>query len=96
MSVVALLFLDDLSGWLQLVWFAFLFFMAYWIYKWVEAKLGFSQLLVFAVAAILIYFLVIENPIIAGIGIFSWIILSSGVLMILQIIPPIWYIFHKR
>jgi hypothetical protein len=88
--------LSDIGFWLQIIWWAILFYMAYWIYHWVEEKLGFSQILVFVVAGLLIYYLVIENPIIAAFGIFGWIILASGIFMFLQMVPGLMMMFHRR
>lgn len=81
--------------WLQLAWWAILLYLAYWIYTWVEQKLGFSHLLVMVVAGILIYYLVIENPVIAALGIFGWIILTGGVLMLFQLAPIAAIMYRK-
>ncbi len=89
-------FLDELAFYLELAKWAVLFYMAYWLYQWVESKLGFSPVAVFAVSAILIYFLVIQHPIFGALGIFGYIVLAGGFLMIVQLVPPIWMMFRKR
>ncbi len=73
-----------------------LIYMAYWLYSWTKEKLGFSQILVFAVWAILAYFLIIEHPIIGAIGIFGWIILTGGMLMMLGMIPQFMQLFPRK
>lgn len=80
---------EEIFFWFEIIKWILLIYMAYWLYQWSKEKLGFSQILVFAVWAILAYFLVIEHPIIGAIGIFGWIILTGGLLMALTTIPHI-------
>ncbi len=87
---------DQISFFGQLLVWAIMFYMAYWLYKWVEEHLGFSQVLVFAVSGILIYFLVIEHPIIGALGIFGWMAVAGAFFVLLQLAPPIFMMFRRR
>ncbi len=90
------LFLDDIGFYFDLAKWLILFYMAFWLYNWVRDKLGFSQIATFAVAGILIYFLVFEHPIIGALGIFGWIILTGGILYVLGMVPSILYMFKRH
>ncbi len=91
-----LLFLDDLLFYADLFKWLVLFYMAYWLYTWVRDKMGFSQIATFAVAGVLIYYLVIEHPLIGAFGIFGWIILTGGILYVLGMIPSVLYMFKRH
>lgn len=87
---------DQISFFFQLLVWAVLFYMAYWLYKWVEEHLGFSQVLVFVVSGILIYFLVIEHPLLGALGIFGWMLIAGAFFVLLQLAPPVFMMFHRR
>lgn len=87
---------DDLAFYGSLVWYAVLAYVAFWLYNWVKGRLGFSQVLVFVVAGILIYFLVIEHPIIGAFGILGWILLSGGFLLVLGMFPGLYMMLKGR
>lgn len=91
-----LLLLDDIGFYFDLTKWLILLYMALWLYNWVRDKLGFSQVATFAVAGVLIYYLVIEHPIIGGFGIFGWILLTGGILYVLGMIPSVLYMFKKH
>lgn len=91
-----MLFLEDVGFYFDLAKWLVLLYMAFWLYNWVRDKLGFSQIAVFAVAGVLIYYLVIEHPVIGALGVFGWIILTGGILYVLGMIPSILYMFKRR
>ena len=93
---LSVLFLEDIGFYFDLAKWLILFYMAFWLYNWVRDKLGFSQIATFAVALILIYYLVIEHPIIGAFGIFGWILLTGGILYVLGMIPSIMYMFERH
>lgn len=75
--------LDDVGFWFEIGKWLVLFFLAWWWYSWVREKLAFSSLLTLVVAGIVVYFLVIEHPLIGGLGVLGWILLTSGLLFML-------------
>lgn len=87
---------DDVMFFVDLAKWGLLIYMAYWLYSWTREKLGFSPLLTLVVAVTLIYYLVIEHPILGALGIFGWVILTSGLLMILGMVPGFFYMFKYR
>lgn len=90
-------FFDDVGFWFELVKWLVLAYLAFWLYNWTKERLGFSQVLTFCVAGMLIYFLVIEHPIIGAFGIFTWIIVSGGLLFFLgMFIPGIAGLFRRK
>ncbi|MBI5226265.1 hypothetical protein HY994_03425 [Candidatus Micrarchaeota archaeon] len=74
---------EDIGFWLEIIKWLILFFIAWWWYNWVREKLAFSPLLTLVVAGLVVYYLVIEHPIIGGIGAFGWILMTSGILFML-------------
>ncbi len=90
-------FFDDAEFFLDIVKWLILLYMAYYLYNWARDKLVFSPTLTFIVAAVLIYFLVIEHPFIGALGIFGWILLTSGLIYIVGMFAPGVYAFiHRR
>ncbi|OIO26152.1 hypothetical protein AUJ14_02495 [Candidatus Micrarchaeota archaeon CG1_02_55_22] len=89
---------DDIILYGNLLWYAVLVYVAYWLYNWSKEKLGFSQVLVFVVAGLLIYFLVIEHPIIGAFGVITWIIISGGLLLVLGMFPSLYMLLkgHRQ
>lgn len=75
--------LDDIGFWLEIGKWLILFFVGWWWYSWVREKLAFSPLLTLVVSGIVVYFLVIEHPLIGSLGVFGWILLTSGLLFML-------------
>ncbi|MDP2717747.1 MAG: hypothetical protein Q8P02_03310, partial [Candidatus Micrarchaeota archaeon] len=57
---------------------------------WVREKLAFSPLLTLVVSTLVVYFLVIEHPIIGSLGVFGWILLTSGLLFMLPTFTMLW------
>ncbi len=82
--------LDDVSLWLEIGKWLILIFLAWWWYTWVREKLAFSPLLTLAVSGIVVYFLVIEHPLIGSLGVFGWILLTSGLLFMLPTFTMLW------
>lgn len=74
---------EDIAFWLDIAKWLVLFFVGWWWYNWVREKLAFSPLLTLVVSALVVYFLVIEHPIIGSMGVFGWILLTSGILFML-------------
>ena len=77
----------------DIFWWALLLYLAYYFYNWSKEHLAFSPMLVLIVAGILIYYLVIEHPIFGVIGVFGWLLISTGALML---IPSLYRLFHWR
>ncbi len=76
------LFYGDLVKWLVLA------YLAYYLYNWAQEHLPFSPALALVVGVILIYYLVVEHPILGAVGIFGWILLSSGFLLLAGMFFP--------
>lgn len=90
-----LFFLENVFSWLSYFWWVWLFIIAWWYYKWASDHLAFSPLLTIVVAAILIYFLVIEHPLIGSAGVVLWVILSSSIFYVLALVPSFTGFFKK-
>ncbi len=84
--------IDDIIFWVQMLWWLWLFILAYFYYAWARDHLAFSPLLTLSVTAILIYYLVIEHPIIGGLGLLGYMLVYGGVLFLLPLVLP----FFKR
>lgn len=93
---MVVLFLEEIGFYLDLFKWVILIYMAYWLYTWTRDKLGFSQIVVFAVAGILIYFLVIEHPVIGALGIFGWVFLTGGLIYVLGMVPSLLFFFRHK
>ena len=81
-----LLFLEDVIRWFSYGWWLWLFIVGWWYYSWAKDHLGFSPLLTLAVGGILVYFLVIEHPLIGSLSMLSWVFLTSGILFLLPMV----------
>ena len=81
--------IDDIMNILTWTWWLWLFFLAWYFYKWSQDHLSFSPLLTISVGAILVYYLVFEHPIIGSISVIFWILLMSGVLWLLPMITAL-------
>ncbi|MBU1197558.1 hypothetical protein KJ765_03515 [Candidatus Micrarchaeota archaeon] len=88
-SIIAAGFLE----WIQYLWWLWLFIVAWFFYNWAREHLAFSPILTLAVAAILIFYLVIEHPIFGSMTLLGWTLLSSGILYLLPLFLPM---FKKR
>ncbi len=88
--------LENVFTWIGYFWWVWLFLIAWWYYKWSSDHLAFSPLLTIAVAAILIYFMVIEHPIIGSLGAIFWIILTSSLFYALALIPTFTGLLKSR
>ena len=81
-------FLEELGFWIQIIWWLLLFYIAYYLYNWAQEHLPFSPVLALAVAVILIYYLVIEHPVVGVLGIGFWILMTSGILYLVGTLFP--------
>ncbi len=88
-----ILFLTDLMAWIDILKWIFLLWLAYYYYNWSKEHLPFSPLLSMAVGAILIYYLVIEHPLIGAVGYLGWAIISSSALLL---IPSLFRLFSLK
>ncbi|MFA6048570.1 MAG: hypothetical protein WC792_01310 [Candidatus Micrarchaeia archaeon] len=94
---LALDLFGDIEFWGTLLWWLFMAFIAWWLYKWAEEHLAFSPVLTLAVAFVLIWFMVIEHPEwgIAAFGIS--LLLFSGIIWLLPILLlPFGGLFKKH
>ena len=80
----------DFMLWFDIAKWLFLAIIAWWYYNWVRDKLAFSPLLTIVVAGIIVYYLVIEHPIIGSFGVIGWVLLTSGILYMLPIFTGLW------
>ncbi len=88
--------IDDVLNILSWTWWLWLFFLAWYFYKWAQEHVGFSPVLAIAVGAILVYFLVIEHPFIGSFSILVWILITSGILWLLPMVSMLFNtFFHK-
>ena len=96
--ILTALFLDSIFQWMSYLWWAWLFLVAWWLYSWVQEKLGFAPIAALAIAAILIYYLVIEHPIIGSIGYLGSVIVFGGILFLLPYFtgPMLWFFRRRR
>jgi predicted membrane channel-forming protein YqfA (hemolysin III family) len=79
---------EDIPFILQIIWWLVLLYLAFYFYSWAQEHLPFSPLFALVVGIILIYFLVIEHPIIGLAGVGTWILISSGVLYLVGMFFP--------
>ena len=80
--ILPIAFLDDLFFWLDIAKWLLLLWLAFYYYNWAKEHLSFSPLLTMIVAGLLIYYLVIQHPIIGALGWLSWAIISSSLLLL--------------
>ncbi len=83
---VFLSIIDDAVTILTWSWWLWLLFLAWFFYRWSQDHLGFSPLLTIIVGAILVYFLVIEHPIIGSVSIVFWLLITTGILWLLPMV----------
>ncbi|MEM4255042.1 MAG: hypothetical protein QXR53_01800 [Candidatus Norongarragalinales archaeon] len=88
--------IDDIVNLITWSWWLWLFFLAWYFYKWAQDHLGFSPILALAVGGILIYFLVIEHPIIGTVSVFTWMLLMSGILFLLPMVTALFNTFFHH
>ncbi|MFH1106947.1 MAG: hypothetical protein V1787_03550 [Candidatus Micrarchaeota archaeon] len=81
-------FLGGIFDWVGYLWWLWLFILAYFYYNWVREHLFFSPVLVTVVGFILIYYLVVQYPIIGSLGIVVYMLLFSGILYLLPMFLP--------
>ncbi|HLD75517.1 MAG TPA: hypothetical protein VI874_00735 [Candidatus Norongarragalinales archaeon] len=84
MAFEDILFYFDVGKWIILL------LIAWWWYNWVREKLAFSPLLTMVVGAVVVYYLAFEYPIIGGLGIAGWMLLTSGILFMLPTFGLVW------
>jgi hypothetical protein len=92
MDLILLGIFDEIAMWWNLLGWLWLVVLAYFYYAWARDHLFFSPMLVLVFGAILIYYLVIENPILGTIGLFGYTLLFGGILYLLPLVIP----FFKR
>ena len=80
---------NDLVTWAAYLWWLWLFLVAWWYYSWSKEHLAFSPVMTLVVGGILVYFLVIEHPLIGSAGMLFWVVLMSGVLYLLPVVGSI-------
>lgn len=95
--VVLLSIIDDIISIFTWGWWLWLFVLGWFYYKWAQDHLSFSPLLTLVVGGILVYFLVIEHPIIGSFSVVFWILLTSGILYLMPMTNAFFntFIFHK-
>lgn len=96
LPLIALFFLNQLLEWIQYGWWIWLFILGWWWYSWAKDHLPFSPLFALVVGAILVYFLVIEHPLIGSAGMIFWVILSSGIIWMLPYVLPFMTFWKMR
>lgn len=80
--------IEDILFWAGVFWWVWLFLVAWYFYNWAQEHLAFSPMLTIVVAAILIYYLVIEYPLIGSLGYIFSILMFSGLIWMLPWIIP--------
>ncbi|MEK6953755.1 MAG: hypothetical protein AABX01_02015 [Candidatus Micrarchaeota archaeon] len=93
MEFVVLGLISDFFFYAELLKWLWLAILAYFYYAWARDHLFFSPPLVLIVGGILIYYLVVENPIFGSIGLIGYTLLFGGVLYLLPLFLPM---FKKR
>ncbi len=88
-----LLLFEQFGFWLDIIKWIILLWLAFYYYNWAKEHLPFSPMLSMAVGFILIYYLVIEHPIIGAIGYLGWAIISSTLLLL---IPSLFRLFNLK
>ncbi len=88
-----ILFLKDIVFWLDIFKWIFLLWLAFYYYNWAREHLPFSPILAMAVGFILVFYLVIEHPIVGAIGYLGWAIASSTALLL---IPSLFRFFSLK
>ena len=87
--------ITDALEWLGYLWWLWLFVIAYFYYNWAKEHLAFSPLLTIVVGAILVYYLVIEYPLVGSIGLLGWVLITSGILYLVPYILPFLKVFKR-
>jgi hypothetical protein len=97
-TLLALGLFDTVLTWLSYLWWAWLILIAWWIYGWVQEKLGFAPIAALAISAVLIYFLVIEYPLVGSIGYIGYVIIFGGIMYILPYFlgPAFWFVGRRH
>ncbi len=88
-----ILFFSDIGFWLDIVKWIVLLWLGYYYYNWAKEHLPFSPVFAMAVGGILIYYLVIQHPIIGAIGYFGWALISSTLLLL---VPSLFRFFSLK
>jgi hypothetical protein len=91
-----ILFLEDVFQILEYAKWIILFYIAWWYYNWSKEHLAFSPLLTLVVGGILVYYLVIEHPIIGGLGVLGWVLLTSGILYLVPVVGSLYNTFFGK
>lgn len=89
-------FLEEIGFWLQIIWWLVLLYIAFYLYNWAQEHLPFSPILALAVGVILIYYLVIEHPVVGIFGVGVWILLTSGILYLVGTLFPWLGVFYYK
>ncbi|MFH1779767.1 MAG: hypothetical protein ABH803_01320 [Candidatus Micrarchaeota archaeon] len=83
------LFLDDVITWISYAWWIWLIIIAWWYYNWAKEHVGFSPVLTLVIGGLLVYYLVIDHPLIGSLGVMGWVLLSSGILYFLPVVKDL-------
>ena len=87
---------SDIWFWLKTFWWLWLFLVGWWWYSWAREHLAFSPILALVVGAILVFYLVIEHPIIGSLGMLFWVAIASGFLYLFPMVLPLLTFWKKR
>ncbi len=88
--------IDDAVSILTWTWWLWLFFLAWYFYSWAQQHVGFSPILALSVGAILVYFLVIEHPIIGSFSVIVWLLMMSGFLYLFPMVTAFFNTVFKK
>ncbi|HEV8289782.1 MAG TPA: hypothetical protein VGQ00_02395 [Candidatus Norongarragalinales archaeon] len=80
--------IDDIVNIFTYAWWVWLAILAFYLYRWARDHLPFSPTIALIVGGLLIYYLVIEHPIIGTIGILGWIIISTSLIYVIPLTFP--------
>ena len=94
MDLAILNIITDFAFWMSTLGWLWLVILAFFFYNWVRDKLAYiSPTLAIIVSALIIYFLVIEHPIIGSITFIGYILIFGGILYMLPLLMPF---FRKK
>ncbi|OIO28177.1 hypothetical protein COX86_04395 [Candidatus Micrarchaeota archaeon CG_4_10_14_0_2_um_filter_60_11] len=84
---------EDVLTILSYTWWIWLFIVGWWYYAWAREHLAFSPLLTLVVGGILVYYLVLEHPLLGSLGMVGWILMTSGILYLVPVVGQLWNTF---
>lgn len=89
------LFIDQVISWITYLWWLWLLFIGWKFYSWSKEHVGFSPILTLVIGGLLVWYLVIEHPLIGSIGIIGWILITSGILYLVPTMLPFFKFFTQ-